>query len=223
MFRKQQYHAASLVLLLLLMGGALWMPGMTAGRYLGVDTVTWYSITVVLVVLHHLYVWFCWRAELHHQTLSELFGSAGFTVYATGALFFLLARPILVVVVGVANRNSLWIPDLVCRVLTVVLALLSGGAIYATLQRMSFQQVLGADHFHEQIPERGLTRDGIFRYVSNPLFTLGMLGLWIPGVIFRSKAALVLALFQHVYVWVHYVTIECPDIQVLYPNQRDTE
>ncbi len=223
MFRRQQYHGISLVLLLLLMGGILWVPGLTVGRVLGVDTVTWYSITVVLVVMHHVYVWFCWRSELHYQTLTELFGSNGFTVYAVGALFFLMARPILVIVVGVANRNTLWLPDLICWILTAVLALLSTGGICTTLKNMTFQQVLGVDHFYENITKRGLTEEGIFRYVSNPLFTLGMLGMWIPGVIFRSKAALVLGLFQHLYVWVHYLTIERPDIQMLYPEQKETE
>ena len=40
--------------------------------------------------------------------------------------------------------------------------------------------------------------------------------LWIPGILFQSKAALIAALFQHIYIWIHYYFTELPDMKFIY-------
>jgi len=53
----------------------------------------------------------------------------------------------------------------------------------------------------------------------NPLYTYliyGLLILYLPGLLLLSKAALIVALFNHVYVWVHYYCTERPDMKVIY-------
>jgi hypothetical protein len=64
-------------------------------------------LAVADAVAHQIYVWLCWRAELHGQTLTRWFGGAAFSLYA--ALFTVLfaARPILIFCLGWANRGSL--------------------------------------------------------------------------------------------------------------------
>jgi len=44
----------------------------------------------------------------------------------------------------------------------------------------------------------------------------GLLILWIPGLVFASRAALLAALFHHLYIWVHYFTTEKPDLKRIY-------
>jgi hypothetical protein len=44
--------------------------------------------------------------------------------------------------------------------------------------------------------------------------------LWVPGLICFSKAALLAAAFNHIYIWIHYYTTELPDIRYLYGNQN---
>jgi Phospholipid methyltransferase len=48
------------------------------------------------------------------------------------------------------------------------------------------------------------------------MYTFGFFGLWVIALFARSHAALVGAVFQHAYVWVHYVCTEQPDMEVLY-------
>ena len=59
-------------------------------------------------------------------------------------------------------------------------------------------------------------RKGVFRYTSNAMYTVGLLFLWIPGLLFSSKAALAVACFSHIYVWVHYYCTEKPDMDLMY-------
>jgi hypothetical protein len=59
-------------------------------------------------------------------------------------------------------------------------------------------------------------KEGIFRYSSNAMYVYGFLILWIPGFWWRSQAALLAALFNHAYIWVHYSCTELPDIRLIY-------
>jgi len=50
------------------------------------------------------------------------------------------------------------------------------------------------------------------------MYIFGFFILWIPGLLLLSKAALLVALFNHIYIWVHYYFTELPDIKVIYGN-----
>jgi hypothetical protein len=56
-------------------------------------------------------------------------------------------------------------------------------------------------------------REGIFRYTSNAMYVFAAMMIWIPALVFASKAALISAFFNHAYLWVHYYTLELPDMQ----------
>jgi len=51
---------------------------------------------------------------------------------------------------------------------------------------------------------------------SNAMYVYAFLGLYIPGLLLQSKAALLVALFNHIYIWVHYYCTELPDIREIY-------
>ena len=59
-------------------------------------------------------------------------------------------------------------------------------------------------------------KKGIFKYTSNGMYKYVFLLLWIPGILFQSKAALLAALFQHIYIWIHYYFTELPDMKFIY-------
>ena len=61
----------------------------------------------------------------------------------------------------------------------------------------------------------------IYHYIA--MYTFGFLILWVPGLIFFSKAALLAAGFNHIYIWVHYYTPELPDIRFLYNGTCNRE
>jgi Phospholipid methyltransferase len=58
--------------------------------------------------------------------------------------------------------------------------------------------------------------DLAFRFTSNGMYVYGFLLLWVPALWWASAAALCVALFNHLYIWVHYFATERPDIDRIY-------
>jgi hypothetical protein len=48
------------------------------------------------------------------------------------------------------------------------------------------------------------------------MYVYGFFILWIIAILFRSKEALLLAAFNHLYIWVHYYYTEKPDMDYIY-------
>lgn len=73
---------------------------------------------------------------------------------------------------------------------------------------------------HESYRHLPFVREGIFKYTSNTMVTFGFLIIWVPGLIFHSKHALLAACHNHTYIWVHYYTTELPDIRYIYGSRN---
>ena len=67
----------------------------------------------------------------------------------------------------------------------------------------------------EDYKRKPFVDEGIFRYTRNGMYTFGFFSLWIPGLLLQSKAALCMALFSHLYIWVHYYCTELPDLRTI--------
>ena len=99
--------------------------------------------------------------------------------------------------------------------------LLSLYLLYSIRKYFGFKRAYGIDHFDESYRNLPFVREGIFRFTGNAMYVFGFLVLWIPGLILFSKAALLAALFNHIYIWVHYYYTELPDIRHIYGNGKD--
>ena len=60
---------------------------------------------------------------------------------------------------------------------------------------------------------------GIFRFTRNGMYVYGFLILWVPALWWASVAALTAALFNHLYIWVHYFATEKPDMARIYSGR----
>jgi len=94
--------------------------------------------------------------------------------------------------------------------------------LYCIVKYFGLKRALGIDHFDAAYREKPLVRRGIFKYVNNSMYIFGLLILWLPGLFLASKAALVAALFGHVYIWVHYFTVELPDMRLIYEDNPES-
>lgn len=84
-------------------------------------------------------------------------------------------------------------------------------------------RAFGLDHFKpEEFKNKSFVKKGIFKYTSNGMYIYGFLILYTPGLILLSKAALLAALFNHLYIWVHYYFTELPDIKLIYQQDKKT-
>jgi len=186
------------------------------GFFLGLSTAAWVWITVAEAVAHQVYVWLCWRAELHLGLLTRAFGRSAFGIYAAGFTILILTRPVLVIAVAASNQNTIPMDPTPASLLAAVLAVPSVYLFYSVGRYFGFKRAFGFDHFDESYRSAPLVRDGIFRFTPNAMYVAGFLLVWIPGVALRSRAALVVALFSHLYIWVHYFFTEKPDMNRIY-------
>jgi hypothetical protein len=219
-FRGQLPH---LLLLSALVPGVLSLgePALEGVRWLGIRDEVWFYLAVAVPVVQQVVVALLWRAQLSHQLLTRLFGDAGFVVW--GVLFFplLLARPIAVLGLAMADAGSLPIPAALGVGVGGILLAVAVWTMHSVIVHFGFARALGGDHFFERYRAMPMVRKGAFAWSSNAMYAFVFLGLWGIALITRSQAALAVALFQHAYIWVHWYCTEQPDGVVLYGASPD--
>jgi protein-S-isoprenylcysteine O-methyltransferase Ste14 len=213
---KQGYHA---FLLALLLGGVYLLARgpMLKGSFLGLSTPTWLWTSVMIPVIHQLYVLICWRVELYQQGLSKWLGRRAFQLFGIGFMLLFLARPVAITGLALSNRGSFLLPAAVAWPLCLVFLMLVVYLGYSVLRYFGIHRALGLDHFRpESFRDQEMVTGGIYRWTANPMYLFGFTVLWIPGLYFGSGAALIAALFNHLYVWLHYYFTELPDMRTIY-------
>lgn len=213
-FRGQLLHLVLLFLVPLAYWGAY--PALNDGAVLGVSDWIWFWTGIGLAVVHQLFVWVSWRVQLGWGLWTRWFGRNDMFVF--GCLFFplVLARPIVILLLGVADFGSLGLSPLTYGLMGTVLLIPSLYTLWSVLRYFGFRRTMGGDHFRKRFQEKPLVDQGIFYVCSNAMYVFGLLLLESLAVYTNSRAALVLGLFQHVYVWVHYYGTEKPDMKLIY-------
>jgi hypothetical protein len=219
-FKNQFWHLLSLIILLpilivfinrdevdILYGG-LWH----------VETYIWLIAAVLAPIAHQIYVLICWRSELYYQSISKLFGMrTGFKLYKIGFVILILSRVASIVILAISNEGTLYIDPILSYSLAALLAIPVIYLFFSVFKYFGIDRAFGIDHFEPEVANSmSMVKEGIFKYTSNGMYVFGFLILWIPGLIFLSKAALLAALFNHIYIWVHYYFTELPDIKFIY-------
>ena len=215
-FEGQFGHVICLIILIVALDAASALPGFKDGAFLGVATTGWVVLAVANAILHQLYVWLCWRAELQGQHMTRMLGDNAFFIYA--AIFFLLLvlRPVLAFALGWANRGTLAIDPWLGYAVSLLLFAPAVYLMYSTARYFGFARAAGIDHFDPTFRDTVLVRQGIFRWTPNAMYVFGFFVMWIPAFLFQSVAALVVAAFSHAYIWVHYYCTEKPDMRRIY-------
>jgi len=219
MFKKQVLHLILLVVLLAGVFQAVKIRGVLAGEFLGLSTLTWILISVLIPIIHQIYVWLAWRLELCYSWITGRFGEKGFYVYAR--IFFVLLAGRLVAITGLAisNQNTLDIDRTVLNILGIIFAIPALYTLYSVKKYFGFLRATGIDHFDKSYREKPLVKEGIFKFTNNAMYTFGLMVLWLPGLFAASKAALLIGLFSYVYGWVHYYCTEKPDMEKIYADK----
>jgi hypothetical protein len=214
-FKRQQWHLAALCLLVPL-AWALAAPTLNTGSWWGIQDTVWFWLVIGLAIGHQGLVWWVWRSQLGWSVFSHLFGR--YDLLAWGMLFMplLIARPILVGCLAIANRGSLALPLPISGGLGVVLL---GPALYTLWsvgRYFGIPRAIGGDHFRSHYRTMPLVNEGAFAWSNNAMYTFAFLGLWAMALLIGSQAALSAVLFQHAYIWVHFYCTEKPDMDLLY-------
>ena len=216
LFERQWIHALSLVVLLGLLGRVSNLESAQTGNFGNLGSINLLYLAAGIAVTHQVFVWLCWRLELHHSLLTRLFGRYGFRFYATGFTILVILRVAAVLILAVINQGTLDMPSETLRALAIVALLPATYLFYSVKRYFGFRRALGLDHFDKSYRLLPKVREGIFRITPNGMYTFGFLLIWIPGLWFASTAALFAAMFNHLYIWVHYFATERPDMQRIY-------
>jgi protein-S-isoprenylcysteine O-methyltransferase Ste14 len=137
-------------------------------------------------------------------------------------MIWFVARPVTVLGLAASNRGTLSIPFWLGLLISVTFLGLTIYLFYSVIRFFGLRRALGIDHFRpEEYRNKPLVQEGIYRWTSNGMYIFGFLLLWIPGLLFLSKAALLAAIFNHLYIWVHYYFTEVPDMKFIYGDYMD--
>ncbi len=224
-FERQWLHALSLAILMVLVAGAADVASVRVGELWGVGSATWLWAGVAVAIAHQVFVWLCWRLQLHGSLLTRALGDRAFTAYAAIFALLGLSRIPAVVALAIANRDTLTVflgrpfgatTPVVLKLLALAFAVPAGYLFYSVRRYFTYRRALGIDHFDDAYRSLPKVKQGIFRYTDNGMYFFGFLVLWVPGLWFASAGALFLALFSHLYIWVHFYATERPDMKRIY-------
>ena len=218
LFQYQIWHLLCLLLLLWGMGIAVqWDVSLMDGEFWGLSTRFWFVMAILSPILHQLYVLICWRLELHYQRISRTFGKAGFRLFKIGFAVLIISRPVTIIFLAIANAFTLEINTFLSYGISVILLIPGLYLMYSVKNYFGFDRAFGIDHFEpEKLKGVPMVRKGIFKFSANAMYVYGFFLLWVPGILAQSKAALLVAAFNHLYIWVHYYFTEKPDMKVIY-------
>jgi len=216
-FRYQIWHLVSVIVLIAsiqifiadnnkILDGALW----------GISTGIWFWIAIAIPIIHQVYVWLIWRLELYQSTFSSRYGVAkAFKIYAAGFSILFVSRLIFIIILALSNRNSLALhPSLAWSAAAVITPAVIY-LFYSVKKYFTVERAYGIDHFDKNY-NKPYVKEGIFRFTDNGMYIFGLMILYLPGLLLYSQAALTVALFNHIYIWVHYYCTERPDMKVIY-------
>jgi len=215
-FEKQGWHFLAAAVLA---AGTWWAArGMDlSGTFLGLTARAWLILAVALPILHQFYVVLLWRGELYHGWLSSVFGEKAFQVWAVGFMLLFLSRPVTVLALGIADRGSQLIPTWLNAPLIAAFSLICLYMAYSFVRFFGVERALGMDHFQPDLyRDLPFVREGIFQWSSNAMYAYAFLALWLVGLIFQSRSALLAAFFNHLYIWAHFYFTELPDMEAIY-------
>lgn len=217
-FKYQLWHF--LILLALITGIYFYIDAdgtVLKGELVGVSTAKWFILAILSPVIHQIYVLVCWRAELFYQSISKAFGANGFRLYKLGFAMLIFSRILTIILLAFSSSNTLVAKKVLVYTLACICFILAAYLFYSVKKYFGMDRAFGLDHFKpEEMKNEPFVKKGIFKYTSNGMYTYGFLILYVPGLLLLSKAALLAALFNHIYIWVHYYFTELPDMKYIY-------
>jgi len=215
MFEKQTQHY--LLLITLLLGVYFLATGdVLAGELWGISSQTWLWIAVVIPVLHQVTVALLWRVELYHRNMTEWFGDKAFAVFKVIFSILFIGRPITLILLGISNTGTLMLNPTFAYALALLLFFPFAYTMYSVFHYFGIDRAYGIDHFDPSYRDKPFVKQGMFKYTDNAMYKFGFLILWVIALVFLSKAALLVAAFSHLYIWVHFYFTELPDIRYIY-------
>ncbi|GAF90031.1 unnamed protein product, partial [marine sediment metagenome] len=178
-FDRQLEHLISLIVLVFAVYWASRAEDFLSGSQYGLDTAFWFWLAIAIPIAHQVFVWITWRAELQYSTITRIFGDRGFIYYSVIFMLLLVARPIAITYLAIANQGSLQTDPRALNIIALALLVPILYLFYSLVKYFGMKRALGIDHFDARYRDKPLVRKGIFKYVNNSMYVFGLLILWL--------------------------------------------
>ncbi|MDO6762881.1 methyltransferase [Agarivorans sp. 1_MG-2023] len=185
--------------------------------YLGAPYPAVFWAAVIVPIAHQVFVWLSWRIALR---VSDERKSAFFKPYIAGFFLLFSGRFMSLFVLAYLDRGSLNLSTGLAATLAGACLVLGVYAMYSVRRYFGMRRAAGADHFESRFRQMPFVKQGIFRFTSNAMYVYAFLLFWAIALSFNSAAALVVAAFSHLYIWVHYFCTEKPDMDFIYGSNN---
>jgi len=219
-FRGQLIHLGSIPVLAAV-SYSFAAPALGDGAWLGLSDTAWFVLCLLLPIVHQIFVWTGWRAQLGWRLFTRMFGKADFIVWGAIFLTLLATRPLVVVGLAAADAGSSALPGAVGAALGGLLLLPAVYAMASVARWFGIDRALGGDHFRERYRHLPFVKKGAFRLTPNAMYVFVFLALWSIALIAGSVAAQAAAFFQHAFIFAHYLGTEEPDMRLLYGGSNE--
>ena len=218
-FEHQIWHLlALLVLIVAIKSYASSNAQILSGLFWNVSTKSWFLLALAVPAIHQAYVLLVWRFELYQRTFSKRLGvKRAFNLYAVVFSLLFAGRFIAILFLSISNKDTLYLDPVIAY---IVAALITPPVIYlfySVKKYFTIERAFGIDHFDKNYNEP-YVKKGIFKYTDNGMYVFGLMVLYLPGLLLLSEAALLVAMFNHVFIWAHYYFTERPDMVEIYGN-----
>jgi len=213
-FHHQIWHLLALVILV----PVSWQLAASHldGAWLGITADRWFWASVILSIVHQVVVWIVFRLQLGWATLTRVFGRVDLIIWGLIFLPLFASRIITLAGLAQATQGTLVVNSVLAGGIAVVLLIPSLYTFYSVFRYFGLTRAMVGDHFRLRYRQMPLETRGIFKYSSNAMYAFGFLLLWSIALLNQSLPALVVAAFQHIYIWVHFYCTEKPDMDIIY-------
>ncbi|MDQ6983591.1 MAG: methyltransferase [Ghiorsea sp.] len=216
-FQYQTWHLLLLTALLVLLTTYISQnPQILIGSYLNISARTWFYLAIAVPIIHQVYVMLVWRFELYQRTFSQRWGmNQAFKIYTIGFSILFASRLISIILLAISTQHSWDISPLIAYTTAAIITPLVLYLFYSVKTYFTMERAYGIDHFEPNY-NKPYIKQGIFKYTDNGMYIFGLMILYLPSLLLFSKAAFIAALFNHIYIWVHYYCTEKPDMRTIF-------
>jgi len=216
-FQYQTWHLLLLTALLVLLTTYISQnPQILIGSFLNISASAWFCLAIAVPIMHQVYVMLVWRFELYQRTFSKRWGThQAFKIYTIGFSILFASRLISIILLAISTQHSWDISPLIAYTAAAITTPLVLYLFYSVKTYFTMERAYGIDHFDPNYHEP-YVKQGIFKYTDNGMYIFGLMILYLPSLLLFSKAAFIAALFNHIYIWVHYYCTEKPDMTKIY-------
>ena len=166
--------------------------------------------------IFHAWILFFWRLEFYRGKIKKWFGKRRFLIFKIGFIIFGLTALLTIIPVSYLSKNTLQISLFLKIILLSLSTPFILWALYSVIFYFGINRAFGADHFFAEYRKGVFVKKGTFKYFPNSMYTLVLLILYHPGILFESFFGLIFAFCHHLFIWTHYYCTEKPDLKEIY-------